>query len=681
MIGRKITLSALLLCAFAFLLAPAQPVSAAMLMAGDATALNTAINTANSTPGSDTILLTANITLTSVGNSSPDFGDTGLVPIMSDITIDGRGFSITRDAGAPNFRILLVVNGGNLTLRNVRVSAGVGTAVFNNTFCSGSSCGGGVYNQGTLTITNSTISDNSASEFGGGIYNQGTLTIMNSTFSGNTAASNGGGVYQRSGSTLTITNSTFSGNSAGGRGGGVAIIDSGVTIMNSMFSGNTAGSEGGAVSSFGGVITITNSIISSNSAVIGGGVSSLDSFTITNSIVTGNSATDGGGAYNGGGTSSLNNSTFSANSATGSGGGAYNGGGTLSLNNSTFSGNLAPGGAVADGGATTISSNTIISNSQLGPNCSGGISGSNNLSSDSSCPSPAFTITSGIRLGPLADNGGPTPTFALQAGSIALDTADVTTCNGSGVNRLDQRGVPRSLDANGIPNNPVVGDCDIGAVELGGAIRTLQFASASGSVSVAVPTAASVTLKLDAPLGFGYAPITAYLWVTGGTAIEGHDYVPVDFQTVTFNPGDQTKTIILNLFPVSADRTLILSFATQRGSGFSGPARLGTQRTYTLTLKASPPSGAPTRDYFATHTPTLTWNRVSDAVGYVVQVDTDTAFLAPFSFSDPAIPAGVLSATTSSLPNGVYYWRVGVKRSGSATITWSSVQSFTVAAP
>src|SRR5438132_975414 len=78
--------------------------------------------------------------------------------------------------------------------------------------------GGGIYNDGTMSISNSTLSHNSAYQ-GGGIYDYapdggGTLTITNSTFANNTATSGiGGGIYSEEG-TVSITNSTFVNNSA-----------------------------------------------------------------------------------------------------------------------------------------------------------------------------------------------------------------------------------------------------------------------------------------------------------------------------------------------------------------------------------------------------------------------------------------------------------------------------------
>jgi hypothetical protein len=77
--------------------------------------------------------------------------------------------------------------------------------------------GGGIYNgSGALTLTNSTVSGNSAERDGGGIYNFGTVTLTNSTVSENTSGGYSGGIYNRG--TATLTNTTVSGNR--GRWGG-----------------------------------------------------------------------------------------------------------------------------------------------------------------------------------------------------------------------------------------------------------------------------------------------------------------------------------------------------------------------------------------------------------------------------------------------------------------------------
>jgi hypothetical protein len=147
----------------------------------------------------------------------------------------------------------------------------------------GGGAGGGIYNDGgTLMITNSTVSNNLAGVpdpfpvgTGGGIYNYGTLTITNCTINSNQVWLAGGGIS--SGGTLTITNSTVSGNGAigqhdgkpWGHGGG---ISGGGTITNSTLSNNYASLSGGGIE---GGTTLGNTILNANAPenIYGGGSS------------------------------------------------------------------------------------------------------------------------------------------------------------------------------------------------------------------------------------------------------------------------------------------------------------------------------------------------------------------------------------------------------------------------
>jgi len=130
--------------------------------------------------------------------------------------------------------------------------------------------GGGIYNNGILTITNSTVSGNVAggkiAAFGGGIYNGGTVMINKSTISSNSVGapffsfgSHGGGIYNLG--TMTISNSTISGNAAYqlGVGGGIG-NDGGLAINNSTISGNSAFHGGGIEGS----ATLQNSIVANS---------------------------------------------------------------------------------------------------------------------------------------------------------------------------------------------------------------------------------------------------------------------------------------------------------------------------------------------------------------------------------------------------------------------------------
>ncbi|MFZ5855463.1 MAG: choice-of-anchor D domain-containing protein [Chloroflexota bacterium] len=161
--------------------------------------LREAINAANANDGDDQIVFTAGLT-------GPIALDTSLPIITDNLVVDGQGAKITLEANG--VRILVINSGVTVTVNAI-------------TFANGNDIvlGGAIFNNGTLTVTNSTFSDNKAFA-GGGIANLGTLTIANSTFSGNNASGYGGGVYNEMGM-LTIINNTFSGNSASKSGGGV----------------------------------------------------------------------------------------------------------------------------------------------------------------------------------------------------------------------------------------------------------------------------------------------------------------------------------------------------------------------------------------------------------------------------------------------------------------------------
>jgi hypothetical protein len=207
------------------------------------------------------------------------------------------------------------------------INGGIAVGLSNMTITNGKSTsnGGGIYNNGILTVTNSTISGNtsSSSSSGGGIYNTGTLTVTNSTISGNTASSSGGGICNTG--TLTVTNSTISGNTATASyvGGGGIYNNGTLTVTNCTIYGNTAASSGGGIYNTG-TLTVTNSTISGNTAtatatasyVGGGGIYNNGTLTVTNCTIYGNTAaTSGGGIVNSSGTLKLYNTIVAKNSS------------------------------------------------------------------------------------------------------------------------------------------------------------------------------------------------------------------------------------------------------------------------------------------------------------------------------------------------------------------------------
>jgi hypothetical protein len=367
--------------------------------------------------------------------------------ISADTTIDGGG--LITISGGHSAGVFSVNPSVNFTVQNLIIVNGTGA--YRNAFGTGA---GAIYNEGTMTVTNSTFYHNSAIG-GGGIFNDGTLTVINSTFSDNSAGG-GGGIYNSG--TLTVTNGTFSGNS----GGGIRSFDGALTVTNSTFYHNSATAGGGGIWNYNGTLTVI----------------------VTNSTFSDNSAVGGGGGISNGGPLTVTNSTFSGNSTTGGNGGGIN--------------------AVL--GTVTVT-NTIVANS-VGGNCAGSVTdGGHNIDDGTTCgftgtgctttTGTSFCSTSPV-LDPtgLQNNGGPTQTIALQASSPAINAGDESVCTAPPVNNLDQRGYVR----------PGVGatSCPIGAYEYNAvpAITTLLAADLSATATEVLLTDVSQfpdtgTIRID----------------------------------------------------------------------------------------------------------------------------------------------------------------------------------------
>jgi hypothetical protein len=168
--------------------------------------------------------------------------------------------------------------------------------------------GGAILNDysAKLTVTNTTLSGNFAG-YGGAIANHGSLTIMGSTLSANSAVY-GGAIYNTSGGALTINNSSLSDNSATDSGDGGAIAcDAGstMTLSNSTLNDDLASNMGGAISIYGPSTTAiaTGCTLTNNDDLLGGNAIWIGSgiMTVSNSYFSGGGPyidgpyTDGGG--------------------------------------------------------------------------------------------------------------------------------------------------------------------------------------------------------------------------------------------------------------------------------------------------------------------------------------------------------------------------------------------------
>jgi hypothetical protein len=356
----------------------------------------------------DTIVLTADVALLAV--EEVDDGDNGLPTVTSEITIEGNSHTIERSGSAvSDFRILKVGSAGDLTLENTTVSGGRATGGSHP-----GNVGGAFYNLGSLTLDHSALVSNLSGDDGGAVFGAlGSLYSFDSTFAANAARrignqSLGGAVALASGS-FWAERSVFENNFVGaigafpqtGFGGAVYVgLDASATIIDSTFTGNNVlasfSADGWVIFSLG-PVTLKNTTVSLNGTI----------------------STPLPGA-------ALNLSSDAV------------------LTHVTLAGNRS---YALDGDLDATA--TLIADTD-GANCTGSttITGTNNIADDASCSGVPDSLTG---LDPvLADNGGPTPTHALQAGSNAIDAAGFCALG------TDQRGAPR------------VGACDSGAFEFMG---------------------------------------------------------------------------------------------------------------------------------------------------------------------------------------------------------------------
>lgn len=346
------------------------------------------------------------------------------------LALNGSGQTVTLSGGGAT-RLLQVASGGALTLDALTLRDGLANGH-----------GGAILSAGSLNLTRVTISNSTAQGRGGAIYSQSALVASDSTFSGNRAQSagssgGGGAIYQLNGS-LTLTSATVDSNSTDFQGGGLFLNGAIATVTSTTISGNAAGGgPGGGIMQTLSTLSLANSTLSANQALTEGGAiraSIFGTLTVANSTLAGN----GAGVQAGGISTSLPI-------------------GALVLKDSILADNIAPVAKDCQG-------NTI---SLDGPNLIEAVGGC----SYSGQP----PLVGDAMLEPLANNGGPTATQALRAGSPALGTGSAPRCSAPPIGGLDQRTAPR----------PSGRPCDLGAYEAtvaGG--RDLRLSTTLGKPSL-----------------------------------------------------------------------------------------------------------------------------------------------------------------------------------------------------
>jgi Dockerin type I domain len=313
------------------------------------------ITQADQTTGDNTINFSVTGTIT-LNSALPDLRNTtGLMDIegpgASSLTVARSSAS-----GTPKFRVFKVNAGVQVKLEGLTISGGSADS------------GGGIDNEGTLTLADGVISGNSAYS-GGGIANAGTMSVTDTNISANSASGtstqdggarpSGGGIFNSG--QASVADCVISTNSAnegiywsqylwqwmGASGGGVS--NSGqMTIASSSIANNSAssggrGATGGGVENIG-ALTITTSSISGNStstgwysgsSALGGGIASSGSLQLTDSTIQGNRVTGGDGSV-----------SLQSTGASAWGGGLYLAGGVVSVMNVAVSDNSVVAGSV-----------------------------------------------------------------------------------------------------------------------------------------------------------------------------------------------------------------------------------------------------------------------------------------------------------------------------------------------
>lgn len=434
------------------------------ISAGGACSLRAAIQEANAltnVDGPDQIVVPAGNYVLTISGTDDQQSRSGDLDFSDAAILQGAGSGSTVIDGGGRDRVIDVVR-SSLTINGVTVRGGL--IGVDDDPVEGS--GGGIRNEGELTINDSLITGNVA-PFGAGVSNyNATVRIRSSVITGNgdVTTTRGGGIANYANydpASIEVTDTTISANQAN-TGGGIssrsydAVVST--TIVRSTLSGNTA-TTGGAIA---------------NQSVYYYADSVAANLTIRNSTVSGNTAgASGAGIHNeaspqSNASATIDNSTVANNSTTaGDGGGIRNAassGAAVTLRSTIIAGNTASGlGNDLSSDQTTASFSLLQSTD--GHGVVDGVN--NNLVGDDP------------QLGELTDNGGQVETHSLSATSPAIDQGS----NGQSL-ASDQRGsaFARTIDNVNIDN--AADGTDIGAVEIGQQAATLDFGDAPESITV-----------------------------------------------------------------------------------------------------------------------------------------------------------------------------------------------------
>ncbi len=495
--------------------------------------------------------------------------------LVPDVTINGQGASRVFNIDDSSSSL------ADVTLEGLTITGGDNTGGYSL------SKGGGIYNAENLTITSSTVTGNIAN-LGGGIYSTGDLDIIYSTINNNKAPSGSGGGIHSDGSTasLDISYSTISDNVASGGGGIYSYADS-LLIEHSTISGNMSGSGGGGgISSNDTTTTIRNSTISGNA-------------------VYGSEADSGGGLLTGSTTTNILNTTITDNYANYGGGLAQRSGSgtpTLNITSTIISGNTVKDSLYYTSNYATrdVSFFSSVINSG-GANLIGNSDSSSVAAFDE--PSDQVNVAD-PGLAPLADNGGPTQTHALESDSLAIDAGSnpdglSTDQRGSGFSRTLGTATDVGAFESTFTSAPLV---DLSVTPATGTEddETLVTITATASSVVSGDQTVDLTLSGTATANDFYdTPVPTQITIqdgqtTGYATVQIYDdYTVEGLETATFTISNPSSGIALGTtLSDSVDITDndIAGFTITESGGSTTVNESGTTDTFEVVLNARPPN-------------------------------------------------------------------------------------------
>ncbi len=574
---------------------------------------------------------------------------TAAIDITTDVTISGGG--VVFDGGSPFFN---VASGSTLTLVDLTLQNGLRSEAGDVT------TGGAIYSEGDLNIFGVTFHNNELQNVGTGtvrgaaIYTTGATLIVGSTFTDNAGGGNvvqGGAIasFHAADDTLTIISTIFDGNHAvgdqsamiTGAFGGAIYAANPISVNASTFLNNSATDSqdagGGAIF----LISASSSVISNstfvgNSALIGGGIflqeASLD---VLGSTFAANSAGAGGAVNTLGGAGKQFNilsSTFAGNQATGGGAvSSFQGPTTITILGSTFKDNesvsvgstlyindnavdVSIGGSIIDSTGVSTDANCDLNNTN-----STITSLDYNISNDTSCNLTGTNDqpnTDPLLDATLADHGGPTDTYFLQAGSPALDSIATGAC-GTSSTAVDQRGVSR----------PVNSACDAGAVEMAG-VPPVQIHAVWNTGPVLVGDAAEVFIdasgSADAGLTYEFDCDNDGIYEIGPDLVNSADCVFEDAGAyavgVRVMDGDIGEAIGSTVVLVTNRPPTIIAIT-------AAPDTINETESTTLTVEYSD------ADAGETHTCSIDWGDGTAPEAGVIDHDAETC-MASHTYAD-----------------------------------------------